>query len=69
MAELFVRPDCQHLGIGRRLAEQAELYAAERGSYKIELKVLAQNESAIKFYNALGYSPRVMVMSRRIGAA
>jgi ribosomal protein S18 acetylase RimI-like enzyme len=68
MAELFVRPDYRSLGIGRCLVEQAERYAFECGTYKLELKVLAQNESAVRFYEALGYAPRVIVMSKRVQA-
>ncbi|MCE8032779.1 GNAT family N-acetyltransferase [Billgrantia tianxiuensis] len=64
MAELFVRPESRHLGVGRLLVEQAERYAAQCGTYKVELKVLARNEQAIRFYEALGYEPRVVVMSK-----
>lgn len=67
MAELFVQPDNRNLGISRLLVEQAERYAVECGTYKMELKVLAQNESAVRFYEALGYAPRVVIMSKRIG--
>lgn len=69
MAELFVRPDYRSRGIGHRLVEEAERYAVECGTYKVELKVLAQNESAVRFYEALGYAPRVVIMSKRIRAA
>ena len=69
MAELFVRPDYRRLGIGRLLVEEAERYAGECGTYKLELKVVAQNESAVRFYEALGYASRVVLMSKRIRAA
>ncbi|MGR2739677.1 GNAT family N-acetyltransferase [Billgrantia sp. Q4P2] len=64
MAELFVQPECRNLGVGRSLVERAERYAVECGTYKIELKVLARNEAAVRFYEALGYVPRVMIMSK-----
>jgi GNAT superfamily N-acetyltransferase len=66
MAELFVRPEHRHGGIGRCLVEKAEGLARERCMYKMELKVLARNESALRFYEALGYAPRVVVMSKRV---
>lgn len=69
MAELFVRPDYRNSGTGRRLVEQAERHAAECGVYKIELKVLARNESAVRFYETLGYTPRIIVMSKRVQAS
>ena len=64
-AELFVRSEYRGLEIGRRLIAQAEPHAAARGSYKLELKVLARNRAAMKFYETLGYAPRVVVMSKR----
>lgn len=67
MAELFVRPDCRGLGIGRALVRRAERYAAGCGAYKLELKVLARNEAAVGFYQALGFAPRIITMSKRIG--
>jgi ribosomal protein S18 acetylase RimI-like enzyme len=69
MAELFVRPDYRKRGIGRKLVERAESHAAESGTYKMELKVLAQNQPAVRFYEALGYKPRIVVMSKRIGTS
>jgi ribosomal protein S18 acetylase RimI-like enzyme len=69
LAELFVRPEYRGHEIGRRLIEQAENHAAACGSYKLELKVLAQNESAVRFYETLGYARRLIVMSKRIEAA
>lgn len=69
LAELFIRPEYRGLAIGRRLIEHAENHAAACGSYKLELKVLAQNESAIRFYETLGYARRVVVMSKRLGDA
>lgn len=66
MAELFVEPAHRGHGIGRALVERAESYARRLGAYKLELKVLAENESAIGFYENLGYASRVLVMSKRI---
>lgn len=66
MAELFVQPKYRSLGIGRMLVEKAERHAADCGTYKLELKVLARNESAIQFYEVLGYAPRVVIMGKRI---
>jgi ribosomal protein S18 acetylase RimI-like enzyme len=68
MAELFVLPQYRCRAIGRRLVEEAERYAAGCGAYKVELKVLARNESALRFYESLGYAPRVLIMSKRTRA-
>lgn len=69
LAELFVDPGSRGLGLGHQLMERAEAHAADCGTHKIELKVLAQNQSAIQLYEALGYAPRVVVMSKRLGTA
>ena len=69
MAELFVQPGYRGRGIGRRLVEQAERHAAGCGAYKMELKALAQNESAVHFYESLGYAPRMVIMRKHIGTA
>lgn len=69
MAELFVRPDHRSHGIGRRLVEHAERHALACGAHKIELKVLARNEAALRFYQALDYKPRVVIMRKRLRPA
>lgn len=67
LAELFVRPECRGRGAGRGLIERAERHAADCGSYKLELKVLARNKPAVELYAALGYEPRVIVMRKQVG--
>lgn len=69
MAELFVQPDYRSLGIGRRLVAHAERHALACGSHKIELKVLAENASALRFYEALGYEPRMLIMRKQLRPA
>lgn len=66
MAELFVRPDHRSRGIGRRLVACAERHALACGAHKLELKVLARNEAALRFYQALDYKPRVVIMNKRL---
>jgi GNAT superfamily N-acetyltransferase len=59
MAELFVLPVFRRSGVGSLLVERAEAFAREGGAYKMELKVLARNESTLRFYEGHGYVPRV----------
>lgn len=66
MAELFVLPDYQRRGIGRELVARAEAHAHALGAYKVELKVLAPNTTAQEFYATLGYSPRIIVMQKKL---
>ncbi len=64
IAELFIAPECRGQGVGKALMAAAERHAAECGSYKLELEVLADNQSAIEVYKALGYSPKMLVMRK-----
>lgn len=66
LAELFVEPVHRGNGIGRDLVARAESYARRLGAYKLELKVHARNESAVAFYELLGYAPRTLIMSKRL---
>lgn len=50
-----VRPDHQHLGIGKELMQQAHTWARERGADRVELTVWEFNQSAFRFYEQLGY--------------
>lgn len=42
-------------GFGRRLMEQAEIFARSRGVKRLLLGVYSRNDSAISFYEKLGY--------------
>jgi ribosomal protein S18 acetylase RimI-like enzyme len=56
-------------GIGRALMEAAHAWARRRGAARLELSVYAENESAIRFYERLGYRTTQRVMSREAGGA
>lgn len=66
MAELFVKSGHRNRGIGQELVRHAEDYARSLGDYKMELKVLAPNEAARRFYESCGYTPRVVVMRKHL---
>jgi ribosomal protein S18 acetylase RimI-like enzyme len=48
-------PDHRGQGIGQALMEEAERWLAERGIWKVQLLVRADNEQARGFYEKLGY--------------
>ena len=57
LEDLYVRPERRGQGIGRRLLAHLAGLAIERGCGRLEWAVLDWNESAIRFYRALGATP------------
>lgn len=54
---LAVLPAWRAHGLGRRLMEQLEQLARERGCQKITLDAYASNQAARAFYERIGYDP------------
>lgn len=52
---IAVHPKYQGIGVGKILMQAVEEKAREEVKRKISLRVLATNESAIRFYQKLGY--------------
>ena len=49
-------------GVGKKLFDAVLIYAREQGAYNIDLNVWSFNETAIKFYENLGFSTRRQTM-------
>ncbi len=64
--ELYLRPEYQGLGFGRRLFEDARKELASAGFDGLAVWALAENEPALGFYKALGGS-RVARSSEAFG--
>jgi ribosomal protein S18 acetylase RimI-like enzyme len=52
--ELYLRPECQGIGLGRRLFEAARARLAAAGMRRVRTWALADNAGAIRFYRAMG---------------
>jgi ribosomal protein S18 acetylase RimI-like enzyme len=52
---LYFLPDFQGQGMGRRLLEAAEEYAAEKGLNELWIGVMVQNRQALVFYRKVGF--------------
>ena len=57
LEDLFVKPEKRGKGYGRALLVELAKIARDRGCGRMEWAVLDWNESAIKFYRALGAKP------------
>jgi GNAT superfamily N-acetyltransferase len=66
IADLYVCPDFRRQGVGARLLEEAEQFVRRLGVHRIELKVLAANRHARRFYRHHGYKDRTVVVSKRL---
>ena len=66
MEDLCVDESRRHAGVGRRLYEAAEAQSRARGAHSLELMVWSFNEDALRFYRAMGMTPRSLVMERRL---
>ena len=54
LEDLFVRPECRGLGIGKALLAHLATLAVERDCARFEWAVLDWNAPAIGFYQSLG---------------
>jgi GNAT superfamily N-acetyltransferase len=52
---LTVRPDLQARGIGRRLLQEAERYAAARGGRRMRMTVITVRDTLLEWYERRGY--------------
>jgi ribosomal protein S18 acetylase RimI-like enzyme len=55
LGQLYVHPDRWREGLGSRLLVRIERRVASRGGERITLRVMAENERAVGFYEAAGY--------------
>jgi ribosomal protein S18 acetylase RimI-like enzyme len=54
LEDLFVKPECRGLGIGKALLEQVAAIAVQKGCPRLQWEVLDWNSPAIEFYRAMG---------------
>jgi GNAT superfamily N-acetyltransferase len=54
---MYVEPQARRAGIGRRLIEAIEAWAAERGAERISLEVNPEMVPAVRLYESCGYQP------------
>ena len=64
--DLCVDENCRGQHIGSQLYETVCRYAKQRGCYNVTLNVWSCNESAMKFYEALGMKPQKVGMEYQL---
>jgi len=63
---IVVKAGYQQHGIGRMLMDKMQAWAIEKGATSIELNVYEFNETAISFYEKLGYRTLSRKMSKEL---
>jgi GNAT superfamily N-acetyltransferase len=58
LKELYVAETCRGKGVGARLMEALRLTALEHGCSRVEWTTDDTNPSAMRFYQAMGYTPK-----------
>lgn len=66
VAELFVEEAYRRRGLGRRLLEEGEAWARERGVRRLVLNVAVGNAPARSLYEAVGYGVETVRMGKEI---
>jgi ribosomal protein S18 acetylase RimI-like enzyme len=56
LISMWVAPTHRRLGVGRLLVEEVIRWARSRGALRLQLMVTGRNESAIRFYERLGFA-------------
>jgi ribosomal protein S18 acetylase RimI-like enzyme len=69
LSGVMVRSGHRGLGVGRALVQEATRFAADHDVNWIELKTFVPNESAMGFWRALGFNPRVVQLLAPVGEA
>jgi ribosomal protein S18 acetylase RimI-like enzyme len=54
---MWVAPEVRRLGVGRQLIAAIASWAGERGVRTLHLMVTSVNDSAMKFYRRIGFTP------------
>ncbi len=65
--ELYLRPECQGCGLGRRLFGECRRALADRGRPRLVVWALAENELACRFYRGMGGTEAAREVDRFCG--
>lgn len=65
VAEFYIAPRFRRRGAGRAAIEALLADHRERGTFEVEAGILARNEPALAFWEAMGFEVRNVVTARR----
>ncbi|MEE9343618.1 MAG: GNAT family N-acetyltransferase [Gammaproteobacteria bacterium] len=67
MSDLYVEETSRNQGVGSVLMQASEAWAKGKGCSKMALKVMAENDGAVRFYERNQYQSRFVVMDKTLG--
>ncbi len=66
VGELYLAPEQRSQGMGRRLLEEGETFARDRGAQRLRVQVLAANGIARSLYASAGFHERLIELEKRL---
>jgi len=66
LENIFVDPDERGKGVGEKLIGSFKSYCQKHSVTRLDVSVLAQNQSAIDFYKKVGFNPRSINLSQKL---
>ena len=66
LQNLYVDADFRKGGVGKELVEDFKNYCRNEGVKRLNVSVLAANETAVKFYSTVGFEPRSLSLSQEL---
>jgi ribosomal protein S18 acetylase RimI-like enzyme len=66
ITDLVVREDFRRRGVGAALLAEAERCARAAGATELRIGVLSANESAVRLYRSVGFSPYSETLAKRL---
>lgn len=66
ISNVYVQPSHRGRGLGGTLTRALVRFARERGVQRVMLWTFAQNEGALRFWQGLGFRPRVIQLAARV---
>ena len=69
MGPLAVRPDCQAMGLGKRVVQAGIDFVRSRGARVIGLETMPRTLDNIGFYSSLGFVPQRLTLTLTIDSA
>jgi GNAT superfamily N-acetyltransferase len=64
LGSLFVQPAHRNRGVGERLVDAFLAWARDKGAGSVTVSAFASNDSALRFYQRLGFAPLTVTLRR-----